>query len=70
MLIKPFYMLNESTIETDPLVPLDRNNQDLKGEDFIVINTSLIIKRNKGYLHKYANITLFLQDDVDYKASR
>jgi hypothetical protein len=32
-------MLNESIIETNPLNLLDRNNQDLESEDFIIINT-------------------------------
>jgi hypothetical protein len=53
-------VLNESIIETDPLEPLDRNNQDLKGEDSIVINSLLTVKRNKGHLYKYVNVILFL----------
>jgi hypothetical protein len=68
--VKPFYVLDESTIETDPLELPDRNNQDLKGEDSIVINSSLTVKRGKGRPRKYANVTLFLQDDVDYETSR
>jgi hypothetical protein len=60
MLIKPFYILDESIIKTDSLKPLDQNNQDLEGEDSIIVNTSFIIKRNKGRLRKYVNVTLFL----------
>jgi hypothetical protein len=63
-------VLNESTIETDPLEPPNRNNQDSEGEDSIVVNTSPTVKRGKGRPCKYVNITLFLQDDVDYETSR
>jgi hypothetical protein len=63
-------MLDESTIKTDLLDLPDRNNQDLEGEDSIVVNTSFTVKRDRGHSRKYADITLFLQDDVNYKASR
>jgi hypothetical protein len=59
-LIKPFYMLNKSIIKTDLLELPNQNNQDLKSKDSIIINTSLTVKRDKGYLYKYINITLFL----------
>jgi hypothetical protein len=61
---------DESTIETDPLEPPDRNNQDLEGEDSIVVNTLPTVKRDRGRPRKYADVTLFLQDDVDYETSR
>ncbi len=60
MLVKPFYILDKSTIKTNPLELLDQNNEDPKGEDSIAIDTSLIIKRGRGRLHKYTNIILFL----------
>ena len=53
-------MLDESTIKTDLLEPLDRNNQDLKGKDSIIINTLLIVKCNRGRPRKYADVMLFL----------
>jgi hypothetical protein len=53
-------MLDESIIKINPLDLLDRNNQDLKGKDSIVVNTSLTMKCNKGHSCKYADITLFL----------
>ncbi len=59
-LVKPFYVLDESTIETDLLEPPDRNNQDPKGEDSIIIDTLPIVKRGRGCSYKYANIILFL----------
>jgi hypothetical protein len=43
-------MLNKSIIKTDLLKLLDRNNQELKNKDFIIINTLFIIKHNKGRL--------------------
>jgi hypothetical protein len=70
ILVKPFYIPNESTIKTDPLDLPDRNNQNPESEDFIVINTLPTVKRNKGRLYKYADVTLFLQNDADYKTSR
>jgi hypothetical protein len=69
-LIKPFYMPNKSIIKTDLLEPPDQNNQEPEGKDSITINTSPIIKHNKGRPRKYADVTLFLQDDVDYETSR
>jgi hypothetical protein len=63
-------VLDESTIETDSLEPLDRNNQDPESEDSIVVNSLLTVKCNKGRSRKYVNVTLFLQDDIDYETSR
>jgi hypothetical protein len=68
--VKPLYVPDESTIETDPLDPPDRNNQDPEGEDSIAVDTSPTVKRGRGRPRKYADVTLFLQDDVDYEASR
>jgi hypothetical protein len=67
--IKPFYVPDESIIEVDPLEP-ERDNQDLKDEDVIVVDASPAVKRGRGRLRKYADVTLFLQDDVDYETSR
>jgi hypothetical protein len=69
-LVKPFYILNKSITKTDPLESLDQNNQEPKGEDSITINTSLIVKHDRGHPQKYVDITLFLQDNVDYEISR
>ncbi len=63
-------MPDKSTIKTNPLELLDQNNEDPKGEDSIAIDTSPIVKRGRGRPRKYANITLFLQDDVNYETSR
>ena len=68
--VKPLYVPDESIIETDPLDPPDRNNQDPEGEDSIAVDTSPTVKRGRGRPRKYADVTLFLQDDVDYEASR
>ena len=67
--VKPFYVPDESTIEVDPLEP-ERDNQDLEDEDVIVVDASPAVKRGRGRPRKYADVTLFLQDDVDYETSR
>jgi hypothetical protein len=67
--VKPFYVPDESTIEVDPL-EVDRNDQDPESEDAIVVDTSPAVKRGRGRPRKYADVTLFLQDDVDYETSR
>jgi hypothetical protein len=58
--IKPFYILDKSITKTDPLEPPDQNNQELKGEDSITINTLLMVKRGRGRPRKYVDVTLFL----------
>jgi hypothetical protein len=68
--IKPFNILDVE-IEVNPL-ELECNNQEIKGEEgTIIINTSLVIplKHSKGHPCKYANVTMFLQDNVQYKDS-
>jgi hypothetical protein len=71
--IKPFYEIDE-LIETKSL-KLERNGEDVH-EDIIVIdtinNTILAppLKRDKGRLCKNLDITLFLQEDFQYKDSR
>jgi hypothetical protein len=58
--IKSFYMLDKSITKTDPLEPPDQNNQEPEGKDSIVVDTLPIVKRDRGRLQKYADVTLFL----------
>jgi hypothetical protein len=59
-LVKSFYIPDKSTTKTDPLEPPDRNNQEPEGEDFIAIDTSLMVKRGRGRSRKYTDVMLFL----------
>jgi hypothetical protein len=67
--VKPFYIPDKSTTETDLLEPPDRNNQEPEGEDSIAVDTLPMVKRGRGRPRKYVDVTLFLQDDVDYEIS-
>jgi hypothetical protein len=69
--VKPFNV-PDVEIEVDPL-ELERNNQETEGEeDIIVIDTSPAAppKRGRGRPRKNADVTVFLQDDVQYEDSR
>jgi hypothetical protein len=58
--------------EVDPLEP-ERNSQETEGEeDIIVVDTSPIVppKRGRGRPRKNADVTVLLQDDVQYEDSR
>jgi hypothetical protein len=69
--VKPFNM-PDVEVEVDPLEP-ERNSQETEGEeDIIVIDTSPIVppKRGRGRPRKNANVTILLQDDIQYKDSR
>jgi hypothetical protein len=63
-------MLDKSTTKTDSLESPDQNNQEPEGKDSITVNTSPMVKHGRGRPRKYADVTLFLQDDVDYEISR
>ncbi len=67
--IKPFNVLDNQTEAEHPKP--ERNGQEVE-EDIIVVNTSPTapIKRGRGRPRKNANITVFLQDDVQYEDSR
>jgi hypothetical protein len=64
MSVKPFNVPDVKT-EVNLLEP-ECNNQGTEGEDIIVVNTSpaIPLKRGRGRPCKYANVTIFLQDDV------
>jgi hypothetical protein len=70
--IKLFYKIDE-LIETKSL-ELERNGEDIH-EDTIVIDTTNNaipappLKRDKGRLRKNPNVTLFLQEDLQYEDS-
>ena len=68
--VKPFNVLNNQT-EVEYPEP-ERNGQEIEDEDTIVINTPPAIpqKRGRGRPRKNANVTMFLQDDIQYKDSR
>jgi hypothetical protein len=69
--VKPFNVPDVEA-EVDPLEP-ERNSQETEGEeDIIVVDTSPIVppKRGRGRPRKNADVTVLLQDDVQYEDSR
>ena len=69
--VKPFNMPDIET-EIDPLEP-EYNSQETEGkEDIIVIDTPPTVppKYSRGRPRKNANITILLQDNIQYKDSR
>jgi hypothetical protein len=65
--IKPFYEPHEP-VEAEP----ERTVQDNVEEDTIVVDTSPVAppKRGRGRPRKYPDVSVFLQDDVQYEDSR
>ena len=69
--VKPFNVPDVET-EVDPLEP-ERNSQETESEeDIIVVDTSPTVPptRGRGRPRKNADVTVFLQDDVQYEDSR
>ena len=69
--VKPFNVPDVEA-EVDPLEP-ERNSQETEGEeDIIVIDTSPTVPptRGRGRPRKNADVTVFLQDNVQYEDSR
>jgi hypothetical protein len=68
--VKPFNVLDNQT-EVEYPEP-ERNGQEIEDEDTIVVNIPPAVpqKRGRGRPRKNADVTVFLQDDVQYKDSR
>jgi hypothetical protein len=68
--VKPFNV-PDNPIEVE-YPEAERNGQEVEDKDTIVIDTSpaIPLKRGRGRPRKYADITIFLQDNIQYKDSR
>jgi hypothetical protein len=71
MSVKPFN-IPDVEVEVDPLEP-ERNSQETESEeDIIVIDTLSTVppKRGRGRSRKNADVTVLLQDNIQYEDSR